>query len=92
MCFNDQLGDKQIQDIEAVERKVLFNYALFNSLNFWGRLGKILFKKKKTLEEVAIVSQGSGGCIDSPHQSRMTAKARNARKTRAIRGLCLIVC
>ncbi|KAL6332360.1 hypothetical protein AAG906_004929 [Vitis piasezkii] len=41
------LGDKQIQDIEAVEQKVLFNYALFNSLNFWDRLGKILFKKKK---------------------------------------------
>ena len=91
MCFSDQLGDKQIQDIEAVERKVLFNCALFNSLNLWGRLGKILFKKK-TLEEVAIVSQGSGGCIDSPHQSQMTAKARNARKTRAIRGLCLVVC
>ncbi|RVX00477.1 hypothetical protein CK203_036943 [Vitis vinifera] len=35
----DQLGDKQIQDIEAVERKVLFNCALFNSLNLWGWSG-----------------------------------------------------
>ncbi|XP_010662054.1 cytochrome P450 89A2 [Vitis vinifera] len=46
MCFGDKLGEKQIQEIEVVERKVLFSYARFNSLNFWGRLGKILFKKR----------------------------------------------
>lgn len=46
MCFGDKLSEKQIQEIEQVERSVLFSYARFSSLNFLGRLGKIFLKRR----------------------------------------------
>ncbi|XP_057969996.1 cytochrome P450 89A2-like [Malania oleifera] len=46
MCFGDELEEKQIKDIEAVQRKLLLSVSRFNILNFWPRLGKILFRNR----------------------------------------------
>ncbi|KAL5767485.1 hypothetical protein ACOSP7_014093 [Xanthoceras sorbifolium] len=46
MCFADKLEEKQILDIEHVIRSILVNLSRFEILNYWPRLGKILFRKR----------------------------------------------
>ncbi|TXG48775.1 hypothetical protein EZV62_024650 [Acer yangbiense] len=46
MCFGDKLDQKQIKEIEHVQRRLLLGFARFNILNFWPRLTKILLRKK----------------------------------------------
>ncbi|XP_021621199.1 cytochrome P450 89A2 [Manihot esculenta] len=46
MCFGDKLNQKQIEEIERVERAMLLNSGSFNLLNFWPRLSKIVFRKR----------------------------------------------
>lgn len=45
MCFGDKLDQKQIEEVERVERAMLLNSCRFNLLNFWPRLSKIVFPK-----------------------------------------------
>ncbi|KAJ9185646.1 hypothetical protein P3X46_005250 [Hevea brasiliensis] len=62
MCFGDKLDQKQIEEIERVERAMLLNGARFRLLNFWPRLSQIVFRKRwsqlfqlrKNQEEVLI--------------------------------------
>lgn len=46
MCFGDKLEEKEIKEIESVQRELLLNLARFNVLNFWPKLGKVLFYKR----------------------------------------------
>ncbi|KAG8390038.1 hypothetical protein BUALT_Bualt01G0041600 [Buddleja alternifolia] len=46
MCFGDKLHENQIKEIEAVLRRFLLGFPRFNGLNFWPRLGKILFRNR----------------------------------------------
>ncbi|KDP39556.1 hypothetical protein JCGZ_02576 [Jatropha curcas] len=46
MCFGDKLDEKQIEEIERVERAAILNARKFAILNFWPRLTKILFRKR----------------------------------------------
>ncbi|KAK2974159.1 hypothetical protein RJ640_021450 [Escallonia rubra] len=46
MCFGDKLDDKQIQQIESVQRRLLLSMSRFRILNFWPRLGKIVFRNR----------------------------------------------
>ncbi|KAI9153074.1 hypothetical protein LWI28_005484 [Acer negundo] len=46
MCFGDKLDEKQIKEIEQVQRRVLFGYVRYNILNFWPRLTKIVLRGK----------------------------------------------
>ncbi|KAK2984691.1 hypothetical protein RJ640_014028 [Escallonia rubra] len=46
MCFGDKLEDEQIKQVEAVQRALLLSQARFNVLNFWPRLGKIVFRNR----------------------------------------------
>ncbi|XP_073053549.1 cytochrome P450 89A2-like [Primulina eburnea] len=46
MCFGDKLQEKQIKEIESVQRGLLLGFRRFNILNFWPRLGKILFRSR----------------------------------------------
>ncbi|GMP25337.1 hypothetical protein CsSME_00002258 [Camellia sinensis var. sinensis] len=46
MCFGDRLDETQIKQIETVQREFLLNLNRFNILNFWPRLGKIVFRKR----------------------------------------------
>ncbi|XP_073279436.1 cytochrome P450 89A2-like [Primulina huaijiensis] len=46
MCFGDKLQEKQIKEIESVQRRLLIGSRRFNILNFWPRLGKILFHNR----------------------------------------------
>ncbi|XP_052190150.1 cytochrome P450 89A2-like [Diospyros lotus] len=46
MCFGDKLNEKQINEIEAVQRDFLLGFNRFNILNFWPRLGKIVFRRR----------------------------------------------
>ncbi|TXG58870.1 hypothetical protein EZV62_016699 [Acer yangbiense] len=46
MCFGDKLDEKQIKEIEQVQRRVLFGYVRYNILNFWPRLTKIVLRSK----------------------------------------------
>ncbi|XP_002524036.3 cytochrome P450 89A2 [Ricinus communis] len=45
MCFGDKLGQKQIEEIERVQRSAIVNSRRFEKLNFMPRLTKILFRK-----------------------------------------------
>ncbi|CAA3008626.1 cytochrome P450 89A2-like [Olea europaea subsp. europaea] len=46
MCFGDKLHENQIKEIEAIQRRLLLNFRRFNALNFWPRLGRILFRNR----------------------------------------------
>ncbi|KAK0592163.1 hypothetical protein LWI29_014349 [Acer saccharum] len=46
MCFGDKLDQKQIKEIEHVQRRLLLGFASSDMLNFWPRLTKILLRKK----------------------------------------------
>ncbi|KAJ9179797.1 hypothetical protein P3X46_008118 [Hevea brasiliensis] len=42
MCFGDKLDQKQIEEIERVERAMLLTNARFSILNFWPRFSKMV--------------------------------------------------
>ncbi|KAJ9678340.1 hypothetical protein PVL29_020494 [Vitis rotundifolia] len=46
MCFGDKLEEKQIQEIEMIQRKLLLAFSGLNRLDLWPRMGKILFQKR----------------------------------------------
>ncbi|KAK3020329.1 hypothetical protein RJ639_046541 [Escallonia herrerae] len=46
MCFGDKLDDKQIQQIESVQRRLMLSMSRSNILNFWPRPGKIVFRNR----------------------------------------------
>ncbi|KAJ6975181.1 cytochrome P450 89A2 [Populus alba] len=46
MCFGDKLEEKQIQEIEQVQRRMVVNISRFNILNFWPSLSKIVLRKR----------------------------------------------
>ncbi|GFS45741.1 cytochrome P450, family 87, subfamily A, polypeptide 6 [Actinidia rufa] len=46
MCFGDRLQEKQIKEIETVQRQVMLSFSRFNILNFWPSLGKIVFRNR----------------------------------------------
>ncbi|KAF8378959.1 hypothetical protein HHK36_028384 [Tetracentron sinense] len=52
MCFGEKLDDKIIKQVETVQTDFLMNICRFNILNYWPRLGKLLFRKlwKELLE------------------------------------------
>ncbi|XP_057774069.1 cytochrome P450 89A2-like [Salvia miltiorrhiza] len=53
LCFGDKLQESQIKEIETIQRKILLSFQRFNVLNFWPRLGRIIFRKRwKELFEI----------------------------------------
>ncbi|KAH7863259.1 hypothetical protein Vadar_015396 [Vaccinium darrowii] len=46
MCFGDKLDEKQIRDVERVQRQFLVNASRFDILNLWPMLGKIAFRNR----------------------------------------------
>lgn len=53
MCFGDKLEEAQIKQIENIQRKLLLGFRRFNILNFFPRVGKIIFRNRwKELIEV----------------------------------------
>jgi cytochrome P450 len=46
MCFGDKLEEKQIQEVEQVQRRMVVNISRFNILNFWPSLSKIVLRKR----------------------------------------------
>ncbi|XP_028780609.1 cytochrome P450 89A2-like [Neltuma alba] len=46
MCFGEKLSDKQINEIERVQRTILLRYNRFLMLNFWPKMAKILLRKR----------------------------------------------
>ncbi|KAJ7959377.1 putative Cytochrome P450 [Quillaja saponaria] len=46
MCFGDKLDEKQIKEIEVAQRRILLNLDKFIILNFFPRIGKVLFRKR----------------------------------------------
>ncbi|KAK3415509.1 hypothetical protein EUGRSUZ_H01128 [Eucalyptus grandis] len=53
MCFRDGLKEKQIKQIEGVQRQLLLGQWRFNVLNFWPRLSKlVLWKQWKEFYEL----------------------------------------
>ena len=45
MCFGDKLGEKQIREIERIQRRQLLSFPRFSVLNFWPKVGKGLFRR-----------------------------------------------
>jgi cytochrome P450 len=46
MCFGDKLEEKQIQEVEQVQRHMVVNISRFNILNIWPSLSKIVLRKR----------------------------------------------
>ncbi|KAH0762134.1 hypothetical protein KY290_018207 [Solanum tuberosum] len=46
MCFGDKLEESQIRQIENIQRKMLLGFRRFNMLNFFPRVGKIIFRNR----------------------------------------------
>ncbi|KAI4304595.1 hypothetical protein MLD38_040080 [Melastoma candidum] len=46
MCFGDRLDEKAIRQVEDCQRRLLLNVGRFRILNFWPRLGKVVFRKR----------------------------------------------
>ncbi|XP_059669422.1 cytochrome P450 89A2-like [Cornus florida] len=46
MCFGDKLDEKQIKEIERVQRELLLSFVRYNKLNFWPTIGKIVFRNR----------------------------------------------
>ncbi|XP_016564144.2 cytochrome P450 89A2 [Capsicum annuum] len=46
MCFGDKPEESQIKQIENIQRKLLLGFQRFNILNFFPRVGKIIFKNR----------------------------------------------
>ncbi|XP_054788100.1 cytochrome P450 89A2-like [Prosopis cineraria] len=45
MCFGQKLDEKQMKDIEDVQRRVIMSFNRFRVLDFWPRITRILFHK-----------------------------------------------
>nr|QWK52424.1 cytochrome P450 89A6-2 [Isatis tinctoria] len=46
MCFGDKLDEKQIKEVEFVQRRQLLSFGRFNILNLWPKLTKLIFKSR----------------------------------------------
>lgn len=46
MCFGDKLEESQIKQIENIQRKLLLGFRRFNILNFFPRIGKVIFRNR----------------------------------------------
>lgn len=46
MCFGDKLEEKEIKEIERVQRGLLLSFRRFSVLDLWPKLGKVLFYKR----------------------------------------------
>ncbi|MED6189449.1 hypothetical protein PIB30_096105 [Stylosanthes scabra] len=46
MCFGEKLDEKQVKDVERVQRALLLSGVRFNVLNFWEPITRILFWKR----------------------------------------------
>ncbi|XP_028780611.1 cytochrome P450 89A2-like [Neltuma alba] len=46
LCFGDKLDDKQIKDIERVQRSILLSLKRFKMLNFWPAITRVLLRNK----------------------------------------------
>lgn len=52
MCFGDRLEEQQIKEVEAAQRALLLDGRRVAVINFWPRIGKILFRRRwKEFEE-----------------------------------------
>ena len=46
MCFGEKLDEKQVKDVERVQRALLLAVNRFNVLNFWPIITRILFRNR----------------------------------------------
>ncbi|KFK23793.1 hypothetical protein AALP_AAs64732U000200 [Arabis alpina] len=46
MCFGDKLDEKQIKEVELVQRRHLLSFGRFNILNLWPKLTKLIMRKR----------------------------------------------
>ncbi|KAL0730482.1 hypothetical protein Bca4012_026575 [Brassica carinata] len=46
MCFGDKLDEKQIKEVEFVQRRQLLSFSRFNILNLWPKLTKLIFRSR----------------------------------------------
>ncbi|XP_038678611.1 cytochrome P450 89A2-like [Tripterygium wilfordii] len=46
MCFGDKLSEKQIKEVEEVQRRFALNLLRFNVFNIWPSVTKILLRKR----------------------------------------------
>ncbi|WCJ27746.1 Cytochrome P450 superfamily protein [Euphorbia peplus] len=46
MCLGDKVDDRQIKEVERVQRSAIVNNRRFEVLNYWPKVTKILMKKK----------------------------------------------
>ncbi|KAK3042459.1 hypothetical protein RJ639_000183 [Escallonia herrerae] len=74
MCFGDKLDNQQIQQIESAQRRYVLNIGRFNTLNFWPRLGKIVFRNR--WKELLQLRQDQEDVLIPLIKARISLKAR----------------
>ncbi|XP_028767208.1 cytochrome P450 89A2-like [Neltuma alba] len=80
MCFGERLNDKQVKDIEYVERRLLTSFSRFNVLNFWPRVTKILFRKR--WEELYQIRKEQEDVLIPLIRARKKAREEEKNKTK----------
>ncbi|XP_060204073.1 cytochrome P450 89A2-like [Lycium barbarum] len=46
MCFGDKVEEADIRKIESIQRRLLLGFRRFNILNFFPRIGKVVFRNR----------------------------------------------
>ncbi|ESQ37603.1 hypothetical protein EUTSA_v10002491mg [Eutrema salsugineum] len=46
MCFGDKLDEKQIKEVEFVQRRQLLSFSRYNILNLWPKFTKLIFRSR----------------------------------------------
>lgn len=72
MCFGDKVEESKVKEIETVQREFLLNFNRFNKLNFWPRVGKILFRRR--WEELFRLRKNQGDVLIPLIRDRSEAK------------------
>ncbi|KAH7854907.1 hypothetical protein Vadar_018955 [Vaccinium darrowii] len=81
MCFGDKLDEKQIRDVERVQRQLLVNASRFDILDILPKLGKIVFRNR--WQELIRLRQNQEGVLIPLIRSRMeVVKLQKEGKTK----------
>ncbi|KAF7811083.1 cytochrome P450 89A2-like [Senna tora] len=87
MCFGERLDEKQIREIEFVQRRLLLNFNKYSMLNIMPRITRILFRK--LWEELLQVRKEQDDVLIPLIRARK--KAREERLSKSEEDRCKVV-
>ncbi|KAK4788509.1 hypothetical protein SAY86_019828 [Trapa natans] len=79
MCFGDRLDERQIKEVEATQRALLLSGRRLSVINFWPRVGKILFRRR--WEEFEKKRRDESEVLIPLIRARSEARSKNNSRT-----------